>query len=75
MIPGETIRTGAAEACPDCNVMLVEAVHMSAAGHYIGTWCDCGPYSRESDYYRSREEAQTALDAWAVDYRDRDEDE
>jgi hypothetical protein len=32
------------------------------AGYYVGFWCDrCGPYSRESGYYQSREEAEKAL--------------
>jgi hypothetical protein len=32
------------------------------AGYYVGFWCDrCGPYSRESGYYRSYEEAEKAL--------------
>ena len=35
----------------------------SAAGYYIGRWCpECGPYSRDSGYYRTPEEAQIALD-------------
>jgi hypothetical protein len=70
---GETIRTGAAERCRACEVMLVEEVHMSPAGYYIGTWCNCGPYSRESDYYPDRESAQKALDSWSVSYRDNPE--
>ena len=31
------------------------------AGYYIGTWCGCGPYSRESGYYRTREDAERAF--------------
>jgi len=32
------------------------------AGYYVGFWCGaCGPYSRESGYYRSYEEAEKAL--------------
>ncbi len=59
--PGETIRTGAPRKCPECKVWVKDKVYSSPAGHYIGTMCDCGPYSRESGYYRSREEAETAL--------------
>lgn len=40
---------------------LTVDVHMSAAGYYIGTYCNCGPYSRESGYYRDFDEAQQAL--------------
>jgi hypothetical protein len=60
-LPGETIGTGASPRCPDCGIMPAMAVHMSAAGYYIGTWCNCGPYSRESGYYRTREDAERAL--------------
>jgi hypothetical protein len=41
------------------------AVHSSAAGFYIGTVCDCGPYTRESGYYRTRALAQADLDSGA----------
>lgn len=34
----------------------------SFAGHYVGTECDCGPYSRESGYYKLREDAEKALE-------------
>lgn len=33
-----------------------------SGGYYIGTFCGCGPYSRESGYYRTRELAQADLD-------------
>lgn len=62
-LPGETIGTGAPPRCRDCGVMPPVAVHMSAAGYYVGTYCNCGPYSRESGYYPSREDAQHALDS------------
>lgn len=62
MIPGETIATGAPSTCPDCNTKLVNQVLRSNAGHYIGTVCHCGPYSRESGYYPTREAAQSDLD-------------
>lgn len=59
-MPGETIATGASNVCPDCGVKLENAVHYSNA-YYIGTWCECGPYSRESGYYKTREEAEKTL--------------
>lgn len=62
MLPGETIATGAPATCEDCGVALKPQVLQSAAGYYIGTFCQCGPYSRESGYYPKREEAQQALD-------------
>jgi hypothetical protein len=60
-LPGETIGTGAPTRCPDCGVMPPLRVHMSAAGYYIGAYCNCGPYCRESGYYRSREAAERAF--------------
>jgi len=61
MIPGETIVTGALNTCPDCHEILKPRVLHSDAGYYIGTQCKCGPYSRESDYYRKREDAERDL--------------
>jgi len=62
-LEGETIGTGAPSTCPDCGMVLEVKVLVSGGGYYIGTECDCGPYSRESrDYYPSREKAQAALD-------------
>jgi len=65
MLPGETIGNGALYNgdCPDCGEpMPVEVCH-SAAGFYIGTFCaTCGPYSRESGYYPTREKAQDVLE-------------
>ena len=34
-----------------------------SGGYYIGTYCACGPYTRESGYYRNRELAQADLDS------------
>ena len=61
MIPGETIASDASSTCEDCNKKLELQILQSAAGYYIGTWCDCGPYSRESGYYRTRKDAEKAL--------------
>lgn len=61
MIPGETLGTGAPQNCPDCKVRLVPKVMSSAAGYYIGTSCDCGPYSRESGYYKKFADAEKDL--------------
>lgn len=61
MLNGETIGTGAPKACPDCKVKPEFEVCQSAAGYYIGTMCDCGPYSRESGYYRTFAAAEKDL--------------
>jgi len=61
MIPGETIASGAPSQCPDCKVKLEPQVLRTPAGYYIGTQCNCGPYSRESEYYRTKEAAEKWL--------------
>jgi len=55
VMKGETIAMGAPWICPDCKTVPVLGVYKSGAGWYIGTYCNCGPYSRESDYYHSKE--------------------
>lgn len=60
VLPMETIGTGAPDVCPDCGTRLVPKVLKSNAW-YIGTECECGPYSRESGYFKTREEAEAAL--------------
>ena len=69
MLDGETIATGAEPECSDCRRTLVLSVHRSAAGFYLGTWCDCGPYSRESGYYDTEAEATTALRTAEIAWR------
>jgi hypothetical protein len=63
MLPGETLATGCPTICPDCRVeALPLRVLCSAAGHFIGTRCNCGPaYTRESDYYPTEALAEAAL--------------
>ena len=58
---GETIATGAEPHCEDCGRMPRLDVYRSGGGFYVGTYCGCGPYSRESGYYPTREDAQQAL--------------
>ena len=57
---GETIATGAPDVCPHCKTKLVVKV-MCSNQWYIGTECQCGPYSRESMYYRTLKAAEDAL--------------
>lgn len=61
MNQGETIHTGAPDTCADCGKKPELEVLRSNAGFYVGTQCDCGPYSRESDYYPTREAGEQAL--------------
>jgi hypothetical protein len=59
--PGEYINA-TRTTCFNCGTELAVKVCVSAAGHYVGFFCpNCGPYSRESGYFHSREEAEQAL--------------
>lgn len=69
MLPGETVRSGAPETCPTCKVRTFNEVCLSATGYYIGRYCSCGPYSRESHYYPSRKTADEALATGLVKWR------
>lgn len=61
MITGECVNDDTVKC--DCGKILKIGVYKSNAGYYIGFWCDnCGPYSRESNYYKTRAEAQQCLD-------------
>jgi len=61
-LPNETLATGAATRCPECGGTFTPKVMQSMAGYYVGIECPCGPWSRESDYYPTRESVQHALD-------------
>lgn len=57
-LPGETVSTGAPLPYPDAK----PSVNMSGAGYFIGYTDEEGlPYSRESGYYASYQEAAEAL--------------
>jgi hypothetical protein len=56
MIPGETVASGAPH--PGTEIQILS----TPAGYYIGYLTGDGfPYSRESGYYTTREEAETVL--------------
>lgn len=62
-LPGECV-LDTQTVCMECGTPLDIQVLCSAAGYYIGFFCpECGPYSRESGYFRSREEAEKALNS------------
>ena len=63
VLPGETIATGGPETCDECHKTPELQVCRSNAGYYVGTYCDCGPYSRESGYYPTHEQAESALNS------------
>lgn len=59
MIPGETVLSGAAH--PGTNLRVLA----SGGGYYIGYLTPTGePYSRESNYFATFDEAQRALAEW-----------
>jgi hypothetical protein len=57
----ETLGTGGPSKCKDCGQEVALDVYQSAAGWYVGTYCGCGPYSRETDYFANEADARTAL--------------
>ena len=61
MMPGETVKTGASNVC-DCGKEMRDEVCQSGAGYYIGTQC-CYLNSRESGYFRTRKDAEAALES------------
>ena len=72
MLPGETLASGASMVCKDCETLVTLMVLKSSAGHYVGTVCKCyassldaeesfTPYTRETGYYRTADEAEMAL--------------
>jgi hypothetical protein len=61
MLPGECVGS-LTETCFDCRSEMVIRVCRSAAGYYLGFLCPkCGPYSRESGYFPTRDDATAAL--------------
>lgn len=61
MLPGECKGIKPYQRC-ECKLMMNLSVLQSAAGYYLGFWCnDCGPYSRETEYYATKEEAEHDL--------------
>lgn len=60
VLQGETIYRGAPEKCEDCGTKLELKVFNTCA-YYVGTCCQCGPYSRETGYFETLHEAEQAL--------------
>lgn len=61
MLNGECIKSNTTE-CMDCHEQLEIQVCESAAGYYIGFFCpNCGPYSRESGYFKHKDAAEMTL--------------
>lgn len=65
-LPGEL--SGLNGVTCDCGEELPLKVCMSAAGYYLGYFCNyCGPWSRETGYYAAREAAEEDLKQMAED--------
>lgn len=67
VLQGETIATGCLGymekiICLECMKEIKPGVYESSAGYYIGSYCGCGPYSRESRYYSNRIKAMEAYE-------------
>lgn len=70
MLSKETIRSGPPSECGECDTPIEFRVCSSFAGYYIGTYCDdCGPLSRESEYYTRRRDAERDLRDQTVRWR------
>jgi len=62
-IPGDTGGFHKEVECMDCKGMMPLQVCRSSAGYYLGYYCDnCGPWTRETDYYSHENKAQKDLD-------------
>ena len=58
-LPGETVgKSITAINCTECGKVLYLEVCRSNAGYYLGYKCSkCGPFSRESGYYPTGQDA------------------
>ena len=64
MLPGETILTGAPRKCDECGVTVEYKVCQSNEGFFVGTECNCGPYTRETGYFGEWHKAAEVLKHW-----------
>jgi hypothetical protein len=60
--------------CSDCETELPLQVLSTPAGYYLGYFCPhCGPYSRETGYYKKREQAEAELKRWQDEAKEPEE--
>ena len=64
MFPGETIMSGANKGQFDKFGVSELKVMKSPAGYYLGTSKENIPYTRESGYFLTKDQAEEALDSW-----------
>lgn len=64
-LPGEINGGKSAITCDTCGTKLPLKVYHSHAGYYLGYFCPlCGPYGRESDYFKTEALAKAYLHDW-----------
>ena len=68
VLKNETIWHGASDKCEDCGTELKPQI-LKTCAYYVGTCCECGPYSRETGYFATREEAEQVLNGIALGER------
>ena len=62
LLPKESVRSKAIDDCDECSGPLEFRICSSLAGYYVGIFCgDRGPYTRESEYYRSKQDLERDL--------------
>lgn len=69
VLQGETIYRGASDKCEDCGIKL-ELQVLKTYAYYVGTQCQCGPFSRETGYYKTHKEAEQVLNGIALGERE-----
>ena len=67
MLATETTGGKETSKCPHCSEERELGVQRSAAGYWIGYWCNCGPGGRETEYFGSHQEAEDALESFYAD--------
>ncbi|HZW82066.1 MAG TPA: hypothetical protein VFF14_01415 [Candidatus Deferrimicrobium sp.] len=60
--PIEGVRRELVIPCDECGQDLPLTVLSVNGNHYIGRFCqECGPYSRETEFYKTSDEAEKDL--------------
>jgi len=68
MLAGETTGGQETSECAECKASLELAVCKSAAGYFIGYWCNAhGPCGRETEYFGTEQEAEDVLESFFAD--------
>ena len=69
MLPGECVHDVRTVCLSCCRRLDIEPLQ-SAAGWYAGFWCpECGPYSRETGYYKTMDEVYRMIEENRIEWR------